>query len=64
MVTLYPISIQNGKQLCEGFCLSTDQKPNYQIANGSVMTEIDTGKVSFFNEAAGEWVVQFSLQGG
>ena len=63
MVTLYPISIQNGKQLCEGFCLSTDDKPNNQIANGSLITEIDTGKIYLFNEESSAWVEQFSLQG-
>lgn len=63
MVTLYDKSIQNGKHLAEGFCLSTDTKPTNQIANGSILVEIDTGNVFFFNEDASTWVEQFSFQG-
>lgn len=63
MVTLYDKSIQNGKHLAEGFCLSTDTKPTNQIANGSILVEIDTGTVFFFNEDSSTWVEQFSFQG-
>lgn len=63
MVTLYDKNIQNGKHLAEGFCLSTDTKPTNQIANGSILVEIDTGTVYFFNEESEEWVEQFSFQG-
>lgn len=62
MVTLYDKSIQNGKHLAKGFCLSTDTKPTNQIANGSTLTEVDTGDVYIFNEEEEEWVKQFSLQ--
>lgn len=63
MVNLYNKTIQNGKHLAEGFCLSTDTKPTYAIANGSILVEIDTGNVFFFNEEASTWVEQFSFQG-
>lgn len=33
------------------------------ICSMSIATEDDTGVVSFFNEATGEWVQQFSFQG-
>lgn len=47
----------------EGSCLAADTKPTAGIANGSIMVEVDTGSVFFFNEAAGEWIEQFSFQG-
>ena len=50
------------KSEIEGSCLSTDTKPTAGIANGSIMVEVDTGKVFFFNEGAGTWVEQFSFQ--
>lgn len=42
---------------------SGEAKPTSGIADGSIFTESDTGKVFFFNEAAGNWVEQFSFQG-
>ena len=51
-----------GILLIEGTCLSTDTKPTAGTASGSVMTEVDTGDVYIFNEDAGTWVKQFSLQ--
>lgn len=48
----------------EGSCLSTDTKPK-GFVTGSIMTEVDTGDVYMYNEAAAsgsEWVKQFSLQ--
>lgn len=42
---------------------STDAKPTTGICDGSIFVESDTGVVSFFNEASGEWVEQFSFQG-
>lgn len=47
----------------EGSCLSSDTKPTAGIANGSIMVEVDTGTVFFFNETSSEWVEQFSFQG-
>lgn len=49
-------------QLIEGMCLSTDAKPNAGIATGSIMTEVDTGTVYFFDEVSGEWIEQMCLQ--
>lgn len=45
----------NGKNRVEGECLSTDTKPT-TYANGSILIEIDTGKVFMFNETVSEWV--------
>ena len=46
----------------EGSCLSTDTKPTDGIANGSVMVEVNTGDVYFYNESGEAWVKQFSFQ--
>lgn len=63
MVTFSGISRVNSETpYCEGFCLSTDTKPTDGIANGSILVEIDTGNVFFFNEEASTWVEQFSFQ--
>ena len=62
MVTYTKVEPSMTKSYVEGFCLSTDSKPT-DVLNGSIMVEINTGKVSFFNEAAGSWVEQFSFQG-
>ena len=42
--------------------LSTDAKPTRGISTGSIYTEVDTGKVYFFNKATLGWVYQFSFQ--
>lgn len=62
MLRYYDKTIVDGKHYCEIYCLSTDVKPNNLIANGSILCEVDTGKVYFFNETSGEWVEQFSFQ--
>lgn len=41
---------------------SSETKPT-NVAMGSVFLEVDTGDIFVFNETAGEWVEQFSLQG-
>ena len=51
------------KRYIEATGLSTDTKPTQNIAQGSTFTEIDTGKVFFFNETGTQWVEQFSFQG-
>lgn len=44
-------------------CLSTDTKPTDGIITGSILTEVDTGKVFFYNESANDpWIEQFSFQ--
>ena len=40
----------------EGVCLSSDAKPTSGIANGSMLIEINTGKIFMFNEAGSAWV--------
>ena len=45
----------NGKALYEGDCLSTDTKPTENIENGSVLIEMDTGTVYFFDLENEEW---------
>ena len=39
----------------ELYGLSTDTKPVYNVPNGSVFLEIDTGKVFIFNGANNQW---------
>ena len=46
--------------------LSTDTKPTENVMNGSIFTEVDTGKVYFFNEegtTGSKWEEQFSFKG-
>lgn len=52
----------DNKEWVELTMLSSDAKPTSGIINGSIATEVDTGKVFFFDETAGEWVEQFSFQ--
>jgi hypothetical protein len=56
-VTDYEIR-EGGEKVQEisGFCLSSDTKPTSGIANGSILTEMNTGKVFLFNEAGKAWV--------
>ena len=42
--------------------MSTDTKPTEDIAEGSILTEVNTGKVFFYNATAESWVEQFSFQ--
>lgn len=42
--------------LVEAACLSTDTKPTDGIANGSIVIEMDTGKIFMFNESGSAWV--------
>lgn len=43
------------KRYVEGSCLSTDEKPTTNIANGSTLVEMDTGKVYMFDEENSTW---------
>ncbi len=45
----------NEKSYIEGACLSGDAKPTDGIANGSIIIEIDTGKIYMFNETGSAW---------
>lgn len=56
-VTDYEIRDDGSKvQEINGFCLSSDTKPTAGIANGSILTEMNTGKIYMFNEAGKAWV--------
>lgn len=44
--------------------LSTDEKPTEEVGNGSIFTEIDTGKTYLFNEEGETWHEQPSGSGG
>lgn len=50
------------KRYIEVSCTSSETKPTTDIATGSIASEVDTGKVCFYNATAGEWVEQFSFQ--
>ncbi len=58
MVTIIEeLSVGNGGYFCAWEGLSTDTKPSGKY-NGSVVHEIDTGKVFSYNEATDTWVEQ------
>lgn len=42
------------KRKVEGKCISTDTKPT-DVINGSLLIEMDTGKLYFFDEASSVW---------
>ena len=48
------------KKLVEATVLSGDAKPTEGIMQGSLIIEVDTGKVYMFNGSS--WVEEFSLQ--
>lgn len=51
------VSVNNGEavNVAEIFCNSTDTKPTSGLANGSKLTEVDTGKTYLFDEVNAEW---------
>lgn len=55
------------RRLCAGDCLSTDTKPTTTegdgIYNGSILREMDTGKVFKYNQASESWV-EYAENGG
>lgn len=40
----------------QGVCLSTDTKPTVDVANGSLLLEMDTGKIYAFNRDSAVWI--------
>ncbi len=52
----------DGAQYVEVACKSTDTKPTGAFLTGSILTEVDTGKVYFYDADESEWVEQFSFQ--
>ena len=56
MVTVRKLeSVVMSKDLIEVACLSTDTKPTEDIANGSVLIEMDTKKVYMFDGDNALW---------
>jgi len=52
----FPKKVLIGEKIYgEGVCLSGDTKPTTGIVNGTVLVEMDTGTVYFFDEAGGQW---------
>ena len=49
---------QYPKFYVEIYCLSTDKKPIDTIANGSALTEVDTGDFYEFDGTSNSWVKQ------
>ena len=49
------IYIGNDKILVESVCLSADTKPTEGIANGSLVLEMDTNKIYYFDETSSTW---------
>ena len=46
----------------EGACDSTETKPTEYIADGSLMTESDSGDVYMFNLKTEAWVKMYSIK--
>lgn len=46
----------------EGACDSSEDKPTEFIADGSTLTESDSGDVYMFNAKTSAWIKQFGLQ--
>lgn len=57
MVTFKSINKNpDNKLYVKGQCLSSDIKPTNNIANGSILRELDTGKKCVFNEQSHIWI--------
>ena len=54
-VLVPPQGRANSKYIIEGSCLSTDTKPT-DVANGSILKEMDTGTLYFFDEEGTQWL--------
>ena len=48
------VAIRNGKEIIEGVCLSTDQKPT-TYGNGSILMEMNTSKIYMYDEKNSTW---------
>ena len=61
-----PVAFENGlctKNYVEGSCSAADTKPTDGIAEGSTLTESDTGDVYMYNELSG-WSKMFCIKAG
>lgn len=51
------VAVESGSvYVADIYCDSSDTKPTTELANGSTLTEVDTGKRYLFNEATTSWV--------
>lgn len=58
MVTYKQIQrMTSGKDQIEATCLSSDTKPTQDVANGSILMEMDTSTLYMFDEASNTWRV-------
>ena len=48
--------VAQGVNIVDMYCLSTDEKPTENIANGSSLLEMDTSKAYFFDEENQRWL--------
>lgn len=59
-------TLPNGNQVCDNWidaaCDSSETKPTENIADGSIITETDTGDVYIFNAKTSTWVKMFGLK--
>lgn len=55
MLSYHEVKYTGAGKYVEGACLSTDTKPTTGILNGSVLIEMDTSKVYFYDEANSQW---------
>ena len=56
MLSFHEIKYTGAGKYVEGACLSTDTKPTSGILNGSVLIEMDTSKVYFYDESGSQWL--------
>lgn len=55
MITITEVkTIRSGKEVIEGSCLSTDNKP-LTYGNGSILMEMDTSTLYMFDEKNKTW---------
>lgn len=54
--TIKEQTYDNKDRYIEAVCLSTDSKPTEGVQNGSIVIEMDTGKLYMYNEAGTAWV--------
>ena len=52
----------DGARYVEVACKYTDTMPTGAFLTGSILVEVDTGKVYFYDADESEWVEQFSFQ--
>lgn len=61
--TFDPVTME-AKQVVDAFYDSSEASdlPTAGIATGSLGFEVDTGKITAFNEVSGEWVEETTIQ--